>query len=65
MRFESKHTYFKQVAIALGNFINVPFTVADMHKKLQSFNFFNDVDQFHTSLLTKPLQNGPGKLQLL
>ena len=64
MRFESKHTYFKQVAIALGNFINVPFTVADMHKKLQSFNFFKDVDQ-HTSLLTKPLQNGPGKLQLL
>ena len=63
MRFESKHTYFKQVAISLGNFINVPLTVADRHKKLQSFNFFN-VDQ-HTSLPTKPLQNGPGKLQLL
>ena len=60
MRYESKHTYFKQVAIALGNFINVPFTVADRHQKLQSFHYFNEGDQ-ELSVIINPLQCGPGK----
>ena len=60
MRYESKHTYFKQVAIALGNFINVPFTVADRYQKLQSFHYFNEGDQ-ELSVIINPLQCGPGK----
>ena len=43
MRYESKHIYFKQVAIALGNFINVPFTVAERHQKLQSYHHSNEM----------------------
>lgn len=59
MRYESKHTYFKQVAISLGNFINVPFTVAERHQKLQSLNFFNEGDK-ECSTVMKPLECGPG-----
>ena len=56
MRYESKHTYFKQVAIALGNFINVPFTVTDRHQKLQSFHYFNEGDQ-ELSVIINPLSH--------
>ena len=63
MRYESKHTYFKQVAIALGNFINVPLTVAERHQKLQSYHHFNEMDK-ESSIITKPLQCGPGKCDL-
>jgi len=63
MRFESKHTYFKQVAIALGNYINVPYTVADRHKKMQSCHFVNSEEQ--GSFLIKLLETGPGKNHLL
>ena len=59
MRYESKHTYFKQVAIALGNFINVPFTVAERHQKLQSYHHFNEMDK-QSSIIAKPLECGPG-----
>ena len=59
MRYESKHTYFKQVAISLGNFINVPLTVSERHQKLQSLNFFTEGDQ-ESSAVTKPLECGPG-----
>ena len=60
MRYESKHTYFKQVAIALGNFINVPFTVAERHQKLQSYHHFNEMDK-QSSIIARPLECGPGK----
>lgn len=61
MRYESKHTYFKQVAVSLGNFINVPFTVAERHQKLQSLNYFNEGDQ-ESSTVMKPLECGPGTI---
>ena len=60
MRYESKHTYFKQVAIALGNFINVPYTVAERHQKLLCFQYFNESDNKESSAMKKPLESGPG-----
>ena len=36
MRFESKHSYFKNVARRCKNFINVPKTIAYNHQMLQS-----------------------------
>ena len=36
MRFESKHSYFKNVARRFKNFINVPKTIAYNHQMLQS-----------------------------
>ena len=34
MRYESKHAYFKQTLNILGNFINVPWTLAIRHQQL-------------------------------
>ena len=62
MRYESKHTYFKQVAVSLGNFINVPWTVPERHQKLQSLHFFNKDEKESASSVMKPLECGPGML---
>ncbi len=37
MRFESKHTYFKQCARKLHNFKNLCVTLADRHQLLQAY----------------------------
>lgn len=37
MRFEAKHSYFKKLAQNIGNFINLPFTLALRHQKLQCY----------------------------
>ena len=35
MRFEAKHKYFKRLTAAVGNFINLPYTLAMRHQFLQ------------------------------
>ena len=37
MRFEGKHNYFKKLAGRLGNFINVPYTMAIRHQCLSCY----------------------------
>ena len=37
MRFEAKHRYFKQLANNIGNFINIPHTLAMRHQMLQCY----------------------------
>lgn len=37
MRYEAKHKYFKTLASNIGNFINVPQTLAMRHQYLQCY----------------------------
>lgn len=57
MRFEGKHSYFKKLTQNLGNFINLPLTLARRHQKLQCYNAFDS-----TSYSTGLLNIGPGKV---
>ncbi len=40
MRYEAKHSYFKQLSRSIGNFINPPWTLAWRHQQWQCSNFF-------------------------
>ena len=37
MRYEAKHSYFKQLAHSIENFINLPFTLAMRHQQFQCY----------------------------
>jgi len=41
MRFEAKHSYFKQLAQAMGNFINLPYSLAMRHQQLRCYEANN------------------------
>ena len=41
MRFEAKHSYFKQLAQAMGNFINLPYSLAMRHQHLRCYQANN------------------------
>jgi hypothetical protein len=38
MRFVAKHRYFKQLATAIGNYANLPWTLAERHQNRQCYN---------------------------
>lgn len=72
MHYESKHTYFKQVAIALGNYVNVPYTVADRENLLKvewlwifrtivgdkcSRRLLADLDKLHQNTMSHKIQS--------
>lgn len=42
MRYEAKHSYFKQLAQSMGNFINLPYSLAMRHQQLQCYGSMND-----------------------
>ncbi len=44
MRFEAKHSYFKRLAQSMGNFINIPYSLAMRHQQLQCYWSTNDRD---------------------
>ena len=37
MRFEARHSYFKRLVNQLGNYINIPYTLATRHQQLQCY----------------------------
>jgi len=37
MRYEAKHSYFKKLAQVMGNFINIPYTLAKRHQLHQCY----------------------------
>jgi len=37
MRFEAKHSYFKQLTQAVGYFINLPYSLAMRHQQLRCY----------------------------
>ena len=41
MRYEAKHSYFKKLAQNVGNFINVPWTLATRHQLWQCYHWLN------------------------
>lgn len=51
MRFEAKHRYFKTLAAGLGNFKNLPFTLAQRHQNKQCYTMYN---------MCKPTECGQG-----
>lgn len=44
MRYEAKHSYFKQLAQSIGNFINLPYTLAMRHQQFQCYLNTNTTD---------------------
>lgn len=42
MRFEARHLYFKKLAGRLGNFKNVPYSLAIRYQQLQCYVNVND-----------------------
>ena len=38
MRFEARHRYFKRLAVQLGNFINVAYSLAMRHQRLKCYH---------------------------
>ena len=41
MRFEARHSYFKRLASQPGNFINISYTLAVRHQRLQCYHQLN------------------------
>lgn len=37
MRFEAKHSYFKQLSHSMGNFINLPYSLTIRHQEYQCY----------------------------
>ena len=56
MRFEAKHSYFKKITQSVGNFINLPYTLAMRHQKLQCYHRMNNFE-YHSGTLDV----GPGE----
>ena len=59
MRYEAKHSYFKQLANSMGNFINIPYSLAMRHQLYQCY--------LHTNAQQLPgwthnIETGPGEL---
>lgn len=53
MRYEAKHSYFKRLAQAMGNFINLPYSLAMRHQFLQCYHNDN-TDTFGTQFVVGP-----------
>ena len=56
MRFEARHKYFKRLAVQLGNFINIGFSLAMRHQRLQCYH------QLSNTLEGEELEIGPGTM---
>ena len=54
MRYEAKHSYFKQLAQSMGNFINLPYSLAMRHQQLQCYWSINDKEIPGTGLTVGP-----------
>lgn len=57
MRYEAKHNFFKKLAQAIGNYINLPWTLAKRHQYMQCY--WNTGEE---SVLSAETDIGPGNL---
>ena len=39
MRYEAKHSFFKKMASIIGNYTNLPYTLAKRHQQQQCYHF--------------------------
>ena len=44
MRFEAKHSYFKRLDHSMGNFVNLPYSLAQRHQLYQCYLHINVKD---------------------
>jgi hypothetical protein len=58
MRYEAKHRYFKRIAVHIGNFTNVAFTLADRHQTQLCYNMISSSNSRETKFLLKPTTVG-------
>ena len=58
MRYEGKHQYFKRWARIMGNFRNIPKTLAMHHQRNLCYELAGGASYLHSPTLT-----GPGKLK--
>ena len=58
LRYEAKHCYFKKLAQNIGNFINLPWTLAKRHQCLQCY-----YQASGNSIIELETEVGPGKNQ--
>ena len=58
MRFEAKHSYFKQISHSIGNFINLPLTLASRHQQSQCLSL-NSSNYLYPKVVT------PDKVKML
>lgn len=56
MRYEARHSYFKKLAQNIGNFINLPWTLAMRHQLLQCYYHAEK----EVSILFENPEIGPG-----
>lgn len=59
MRFEAKHREFKRLAAHLGNFTNLPYTLAKRHQEGLCYRL-QTAEGSLTSFITKGIETGPG-----
>ena len=57
MRYEAKHNHLKKLAQNIGNFINIPWTLACRHQYWQSYKWLEG-----DTLAVDDPQIGPGTL---
>ncbi|XP_028407455.1 uncharacterized protein LOC114530067 [Dendronephthya gigantea] len=59
MRYEAKHHYFKKLSTIIGNFTNLPYTLAMRHQQWISYKL-NSSGNYESSFLEKGIEIGPG-----
>ena len=62
MRYEAKHHYFKHLAVVIGNFINLPFSLAKRHQESVAYRLKSTEGNL-SSFIEKGIEVGPGKWQ--
>ncbi|XP_028409272.1 uncharacterized protein LOC114531867 [Dendronephthya gigantea] len=60
MRYEAKHSYFKQLALIIRNFTNMPLTLAKRHQHLICYRLQDECSGLST-FMDKGVDTGPGK----
>ena len=59
MRFEGKHQYFKHMAKVIGNFKNIPKTLAKRHAQYMTYQLINP-----SKYLTDKIKCGRGEFRV-
>ena len=62
MRYYAKHHYFKRLATTIGNFINIPYTLAKRHQEGLCHRLQSCQGEMR-SLIEKGVETGPGTIK--
>lgn len=59
MRFEAKHSYFKQLAHSMGNFVNITYSLATRH---QLYQCYLNINTEELPGFERNMEVGPGQI---